>query len=160
MKVLFLSAWYPYPPTNGSRLRIFNLLRGLAQRHEISLITFADREHPQIPVELASVCARVHVVKAPVYHPQGLRSLLGLFQLSPRYLADTYSPQMDALIRQEVARGCDLVIASEWSTAAYHRAFQSRPAIFEDVEVGIFESKKQMPIPRLVGYDTPCRCSR
>ena len=39
MKVLFLSAWYPYPPNNGSKLRIFNLLRGMAQHHEVSLLS-------------------------------------------------------------------------------------------------------------------------
>ena len=142
MKVLFLSAWYPYPPTNGSKLRISNLLRGLAQQHEVSLVSFTDQVHHQESSELAALCTRVNTIKTRAYRPQRVRSLLGFFQLAPRYIADTYSQQMDALIRREVAQGCDLVIASEWSTAAYYPAFQSRPAIFEDVEVGIFESKR------------------
>ncbi|HFE67392.1 MAG TPA: hypothetical protein ENJ93_09020, partial [Chloroflexi bacterium] len=43
MRVLFLSAWFPFPPNNGSRIRIYNLLRGLAEQHEIHLISFADQ---------------------------------------------------------------------------------------------------------------------
>ena len=31
MRILFLSLWYPYPTNNGSKIRIFNLLRGLAE---------------------------------------------------------------------------------------------------------------------------------
>ena len=142
MKVLFLSAWYPYPPSNGSKLRIFNLLRGLAQHHEVSLISFADQAQKTVPPELASLCTQVHTVQSPVYHPHRLRSAVGLFNLAPRYIVDTYSADMDALIRHEVSRGCDLVIASQWSTASYFSAFQSCPAVFEEVEVGLFESKR------------------
>ncbi|MFO7698192.1 MAG: glycosyltransferase family 4 protein [Anaerolineae bacterium] len=38
MRILFLSAWYPYPPTNGSELRAYYLLRGLAERHEVTAL--------------------------------------------------------------------------------------------------------------------------
>lgn len=35
MRILFLSAWYPYPPDNGSKIRVYHLLRALAARHEV-----------------------------------------------------------------------------------------------------------------------------
>ena len=46
VKILFLSRWYPDPPDNGSKLRIFHLLNGLRKRHDVDLISFtrADRQ--------------------------------------------------------------------------------------------------------------------
>lgn len=41
MKLLFLSTWFPYPPDNGSKLRVYHLLRSLAERHEVTLLSFA-----------------------------------------------------------------------------------------------------------------------
>lgn len=40
MKILFLSRWFPYPTNNGSKIRIYNLLRGLSQLHDVTLLSF------------------------------------------------------------------------------------------------------------------------
>jgi len=40
MRILFLSRWYPFPADNGSRIRIYNLIRQLARCHEVHLISF------------------------------------------------------------------------------------------------------------------------
>jgi glycosyltransferase involved in cell wall biosynthesis len=44
MRILFLSTWYPYPPTNGSELRAYYLLRGLAEAGHI-VTALALRPH-------------------------------------------------------------------------------------------------------------------
>jgi glycosyltransferase involved in cell wall biosynthesis len=44
MKILFLTPQYPYPPHKGTTIRNFNLIAGLAARHEIDLLTFAELE--------------------------------------------------------------------------------------------------------------------
>ncbi len=143
MRILFLSAWYPYPPTNGSKLRIYNLLRGLSRSHEVTLVTFADRVPPSPPPELAALCRAVHVVAERPYNPTSHRSLLGFFSLTPRSLVDTFVPEMEQVIRREVERGqYDLVIASQWSTAVYLANLQGTPAIFEELELGILEARK------------------
>ena len=38
MRILFLSRWFPYPPDNGSRIRIFHLIKGLAAHHTLDLM--------------------------------------------------------------------------------------------------------------------------
>jgi len=143
MKILFLSAWYPYPPDNGSKLRIYNLLRGLSEKHDVTLITFADQLATNTPPELTELCADVHAVVRRPYHPASLRALLGLLSPTPRAIVDTYARSMAENIQREL-EDCryDLVIASEWATAAYWRAFHGAPAIYEDLELGIFEAKK------------------
>jgi len=32
MNILFLSTWFPYPPDNGSKIRVYHLLRALGRR--------------------------------------------------------------------------------------------------------------------------------
>ena len=66
MKILFISAWFPYPPINGAKIRIYNLIRELAKNHEITLLSFArtiptDEARTSIP-ELAQYCRSVKVV--------------------------------------------------------------------------------------------------
>jgi hypothetical protein len=49
MDILILSTWFPCPPDNGSRLRAFHLIRHLAARHRVRLIT-GSRDGVDAPV--------------------------------------------------------------------------------------------------------------
>jgi glycosyltransferase involved in cell wall biosynthesis len=50
-QILFLSRWFPYPPSNGSKLRIFNLLRGLAEAgHSVRLLSFVEPDYQPVGV--------------------------------------------------------------------------------------------------------------
>jgi len=62
MRILFLSAWYPYPPDNGSKLRIYNLLRGLSQKHDVAVITLQEVLHEALSHSHHWWC-RVHWVQ-------------------------------------------------------------------------------------------------
>jgi glycosyltransferase involved in cell wall biosynthesis len=56
----------------------------------------------------------------------------------PRSVIDTYSPEMAKRIEHALASAAyDVVIASEFDTAVYSDLFNSVPAIFEDVELGV-----------------------
>lgn len=143
MRILLLSAWYPYPPDNGSKLRIYNLLRGLAQQHDVTLITFADQPVINPSLELVALCTDVHVVPRRTYNPTSTRALLGFLSPEPRVIVDTYVSSMAECIQRELDSGrYDLAIASQWATAAYWRTAHDLPAIFEEVELGMFEAKK------------------
>jgi len=41
MKILYLSPWFPYPPNTGAKIRVFNIVRYLAENHQVTLISFA-----------------------------------------------------------------------------------------------------------------------
>ena len=142
MKILFLSNWYPYPPRNGSELRVYNLLRGLEQYHDISLISFAEnRGRTSPPPELERICKKVHVVQKRPYNPRRMRALMGLFSPTPRVLVDRYVPAMADRVDAEIqSGGYDLLIASQWYMASYYRG--QIPAIFEEAEVGVFVNKR------------------
>lgn len=139
MNVLFLSGWFPYPPDNGSKLRISNLLQALTCKHEVTLLSFADQQTDNVDVAAARrICREVQVVPSKVYNPHSRRARIGLLGLTPRSVAATYSPAMKQQVQHVLsARKYDLVIASQLSTACYAPAFQNRPALFEELEVGV-----------------------
>lgn len=141
MKILFLSRWYPFPPDNGSKIRVSNLLRGLCQQHKVTLISFFNPEDGKPAKELLGATPdEIRLCPYREFDPHRSRALLGYLSRAPRYLIDTHSSEMDALIQAATQdEQYDLVIASQLSMAAYYRSFRSIPAIFEEVELGIYQ---------------------
>ncbi|MBX2998547.1 MAG: glycosyltransferase [Caldilineaceae bacterium] len=121
-------------------MRIYNLLRGVAQRHEVTLISFNDQ--PGIEPDLAPLqafCEDVCVVPWTAYRPDSLRARLHFFNPKPRSVIDTFSPHMVHAIEDALRReNFDLVIASQIDAANHYRhAFRQIPAIFEEAEVSV-----------------------
>ena len=139
MKILFLSGWFPFPPRNGSELRIYNLLRGLGQEHEVTLLSFADEMAAAAAEPLwTGICEQVTAVPRPVFNPHSWPARMGFFSPKPRSIIDTYSPAMADQVRQALrSNNYDLVIASQTMMAAYAYLFDGTPALFEEVEIAL-----------------------
>lgn len=140
-KILFLSWWFPFPANNGSKLRIYNLLKGLTKYYDVSLISFDDSlktdPHPHTG-EIQSICTDVEIVPLKQFNPKSLKAQLGFLSLTPRAFIDTYSHEMAKRIQETVAlQKPDLVIASALGTAIYRQIFKLTPALFEEVEIGL-----------------------
>ena len=139
-QILFLSRWFPYPPSNGSKLRIFNLLRGLAEAgHSVRLLSFVEPDARAVDVDrLRPYCQVVQTTPWRQFAPESRRARLGLFSATPRSVRDTWSPEMSQMIEDELAtRRPDLIIASQIDTASYVSAGSDIPALFEEVELGL-----------------------
>lgn len=139
-KILFLSRWYPYPPDNGSKIRVFNLLRGISSQHNVTLLSFFDpSENPAAQSYPPPAPEEIHICPYQEFQPRSRRALQGYLSRTPRYLKDTYRPEMDALIRQKIQKNrFDLIIASQLAMATYFNCFQGIPSIFEEVELGVY----------------------
>ena len=112
--ILFLSSWFPSPPDNGSKIRISNLLRALSQRHQVTLVTFADPNEQANIEELKTFCHLAGVVPKLHFQPGRARAVLGFLSLAPRSLVDTFNPQMARLIQQELDHNdYDAIVACE-----------------------------------------------
>lgn len=103
MHLLFLTPQLPYPPRQGTTIRNYNLIRHLAQRHTVDLLTFlAPGEQVSADSALHQLCRRIATA------PQPARSLArrGRDTLTSRWpdmalrLEDA---QMHALVRQWLA---------------------------------------------------------
>lgn len=148
MNILFLSRWFPYPPNNGSKIRILNLLRGLGRHHSVTLLGFADQPDADLEApEIRAVCENVQIIPWKEYDPYHWRAVAGLFSLTPRSLVDTFSPAMAEKIMQALsAKTFDLVIASQLSMAAYFPYFEGVPVLFEELELALaYEDPRQNP---------------
>jgi sugar transferase (PEP-CTERM/EpsH1 system associated) len=66
MRILFLTPQLPYPPEQGTTIRNYHLMRGLADRHDLSLLTFAEPDQDLTATDtLRSFCRQIEVVPAP-----------------------------------------------------------------------------------------------
>jgi polysaccharide biosynthesis protein PslH len=75
-KILVLTPQFPYPPQQGTTLRNFNLIAGLAARHRVALLSFGEQAAGhRTPLE--GHCHSVQVV-APPRHTTA-RRLRGIF---------------------------------------------------------------------------------
>lgn len=149
MRILFLSRWYPYPANNGSKLRIFNLLRGLSLHHEIDLVSFYEPAEGQPDQQsLGEVCRSVQVVPWHEYDPNSLRAIRGFFSFLPRSILDTYSPEMSQALHGTMGgEKYDLIIASQIDMAIYAVELKDVPILLEEAELGIYAQKARQSSP-------------
>lgn len=67
MKILFLTPQLPYPPRQGTTIRNYNLIRALAQAHQVDLFSFlAPGEEFNADNRLSDICGRVITAPQPV----------------------------------------------------------------------------------------------
>jgi len=132
---------------NGSKLRIYNLLRGLNQLHDVTLLSFADQPgvSPDAP-EIGGICSEVKVIPWREFDPNTARARLGMFSLKPRSIIDTFSSDMAQAITDTLdGEQYDLIVASQLQMAAYYPYFKNVPAIFEELEIGLFHDQAFSP---------------
>lgn len=65
MKILMVSSYLPYPLLDGGRIRLYNLLKNLFDKHEITLICERTAQAQSDIDEVAKVCKKVIVIDRP-----------------------------------------------------------------------------------------------
>src|SRR5437867_11429782 len=97
VKLLFLTPQLPYPPHQGTALRNFNIIKGLAARHEVHLLSFGSvSELDGSP--LREYCARIETVPPPA-RSLLIRALETLFSPLPDMARRLDSPALTAKFR-------------------------------------------------------------
>ncbi len=105
MKILILSPYPPYPPHGGGTMRIYQLVRGLAARHDLVCLSFApDAAAEQALAPLQRVC-RVVTVRGPIARSLLRRAWTTLVSPLPdmalRNAAPAYTDALRALLATE-----------------------------------------------------------
>ena len=142
MRVLIVSSWFPYPPVNGSKLRAYNLLRELAGRHSLSLLTFAEANEASTGDVrcMRELCEQVIVVRG---HPfkHGRLSGRGLLSPVPRSLVQTFSPEMESRLRDAIP-GHDAAVGLETGAALYLENEGGLARVFEEAEISWLRAQR------------------
>lgn len=109
MRILFVSAVFPYPLYSGGQIRIYNLLKELSKNHEISLFSFIRSDAEQQYTDKLSFCKRVETVyRGYAWQPKYvLRALVGSYP----FLLSTYvNKQMQNVLKNAIqSQSYDLI---------------------------------------------------
>jgi glycosyltransferase involved in cell wall biosynthesis len=119
MRVLFLSTWFPYPIDNGSKIRVHYLLKALAERHQVSLMSFAfDTADPDRADELRTLGVEVQAIHVNPFEQQQMMGARQFLSLTPAVTHPVR--EMSDAVRAMIGRqSFDTVIASTEVTATY-----------------------------------------
>ena len=102
MKVLLLTPQLPYPPHQGTSLRNFHIIRGLAQACEVSLLSFLEPGQSVVAEQigpLEELCQRIETVPVP-QRTMGMRLQQLLATRRPDMAHRLFSPAFTAQLLQ------------------------------------------------------------
>jgi sugar transferase (PEP-CTERM/EpsH1 system associated) len=137
-RILVLTPQFPYPPHQGTTIRNYNLIAGLAQRHEVHLLSFGEPKQAD-RAAMDDLCRSVQVIRPP-QRSMGQRWKGLLFSRLPdmaqRLPSALFQAALAAMLDRE---GPDVVevegieLAQYLFQAAEHRGGENRPLlVFDD----------------------------
>ena len=132
MRILYLSPWFPYPLDTGSRIRVYHLLRALAQRHRVTLLTLnpSGWAPPQVDA-VAPLCEHVQIVHRDPFRHGWLRRATRFFSFGPIMAAPF--PELERMARQLHAKDAfDAVISATVVMTPYALASPGTVRVLEE----------------------------
>jgi polysaccharide biosynthesis protein PslH len=156
MNILFLCHRLPYPPNRGGKIRPFNMVRHLAQRHRVTVATLArSAEEVAEGRPLAAHCHEVlveRITPAQGWLRFGLHTATGY----PSTFGYFYSPALHRRVREVLDRGdIDAILVHCSSMGPYVMEHQGCRKV---MDFGDADSEKWMeygrtaPFPLSLGF--------
>jgi polysaccharide biosynthesis protein PslH len=127
MNLLFLTPQLPFPPRQGTAIRNWGLIKHLAERHTIELLSFVEPDQPPPSAELQAVCK--HVVTVPIPQRSRAARVRTLLSSQPDMARRLWSQRFSALLATLVYDGeYDLIHVEGLELAPYlAQVARSRP---------------------------------
>lgn len=126
MRVLLLTQVLPYPPDSGPKVKTYHVLKYLAEKHQVTLVSFVrDTDKPEYIQHLETLCERV--ITVPIKRAP-LRDLLflgkSLLTNQPWMMLRDERPEMRAALEQLAATTqFDVVHADQLNMGQYALPF-------------------------------------
>ncbi|MDI6827399.1 MAG: glycosyltransferase, partial [Armatimonadota bacterium] len=107
-EILIISAEMPYPFRGGDQIRQYNLIKRIAEHHNVHLATFThgkDEEEIGIP-EMQKYCKGVHTVPAPKFSAYELmgRFISNLARLRPLCESYHFVPILEEKVQELISK--------------------------------------------------------
>lgn len=104
MKILTLSSYLPYPLTDGGNIRLYNLLKNLSEKHEITLICEKRSYQTQKDIgEVSKICKKVITFDRPKIW-SFVNIIKSLSSLSPLLVISHTNKKMQRRIKEEISK--------------------------------------------------------
>ena len=99
MNILFLANRFPYPPFRGDKLKIYNLTKRLAAKHDLYLVTFYEsRDELNYLKDIQPFFKEIELVYLPKWRSI-LNGIPALFSKTPLQVAYFKSSKMKRMVR-------------------------------------------------------------
>ena len=160
MKILFVCHRLPYPPNRGGKIRPFNMIRHLSQKHSVVVASLAHSEQElREGAGLEDYCDEVIAEVLPS-SVRWLQALKALPTRMPSSLAYFWSPRLYARIQEKV-------LQTKFDVIFVHCAFVAQYVMdietgFRVLDFGDFDSAKwaeysrwkAFPVSSLYGFES------
>lgn len=132
MRILYLSPWFPYPLDTGFRTRVHYLLRALAGRHRVTLLTLDPQGWAPAHVEpVAQICEHIAIVPRDPFRRGRWRTATRFFGMKP-VMADPFPEMLEQVRQLHAQQPFDLVISASVVMAAYALFLPGVPRVLEE----------------------------
>ncbi len=120
MKILMLTPYLPYPPSEGGQVRSYKLIKLLSKKHEITLVCFSRQHNTKSQIDhMRKFCKKVLVIERG--KTWTLSNILRTgFSKYPFLVSIYYSPKIKQILQSELDNGhYDLIHAEMSYTLPY-----------------------------------------
>jgi sugar transferase (PEP-CTERM/EpsH1 system associated) len=139
-KLLFLTPDLPYPPHQGAAIRTLNLIKNLAPRYEIRLLSFVQERDISRRIEaLAHYCTSMVTVPSP-HRSTARRAMSVLFSPNPDMALRLPSPEFSDALRISLSRErfdfvqTEAIEMAQYGLAVKRMKLPSQPlVVFDDI---------------------------
>ena len=132
MKILFLCLRFPYPPHRGDKIRSYNFIKHLAEKHSLFAVFFSESDDDVNAVKhIKPYC---DLVKLVPFHKNiaRLNSMLHLFSMKPLQIWYWYSHEMQRTIDELVNQhDFDIIHVQFFRMARYVMKFTQCPKLLD-----------------------------
>jgi sugar transferase (PEP-CTERM/EpsH1 system associated) len=136
MRILYIAHRIPYPPDKGEKIRAFNQIKYLSQRHKVHLVCLADEQRDlKYATELDRYCETVDVVHIGKLGSK-IRAISYLLTLKPLTLGYFYSRRLKKIIDARLRMNeVDLIFIYSSPMARYVAQVTHVPKVIDFVDV-------------------------
>lgn len=104
MKILFVTSRLPFPPKGGDKLRVFNFIKLLSQKHEIYLLSFIESPEEKRHIEeLKNFCKEAETILLKPIESY-INCILYFFSKNPLQVSYYHSTRMHSKVKEFVER--------------------------------------------------------
>jgi glycosyltransferase involved in cell wall biosynthesis len=128
MRLLFLTPQLPYPADKGTRIRNLGLIRELARRHEVGVLSFGEPADAAPRAELERVCRVLDVLPTPT-RPRRRRALAALADPRPDLALRLASAAFLEALRRALEAPWDVLQVEGLEMAPHWLAVRGHPRL-------------------------------
>jgi hypothetical protein len=145
MKLLFISANFPYPPRTGNTILSYNHIKHLSSRHQIDLLSLRDQDQVDAG-ELKNWCNHISTIVKTSGRRLKFQKMVGKLMGLPSQKSIYASESMGKWVKDQIANNSyDAVIFLQTETIQFKPANYAGPCILNMEDPLVLKFERSLP---------------